>query len=287
MSDRLSLPDELGFTTTRIECELESGGTSLGTGFFFRFYCVDGSCVPLLITNKHVVEGGTSIRTRFTCSTPAGAPILDRHTDFVIDRNSAPWLDHPDPAVDLCAIPLAQTDLALHDSGRSPFYRTFNPQQIANVGAHVDLSAMEEIIMVGYPAGLSDRANNLPIFRKGITATRPDLDYNGAKEFLVDVACFCGSSGSPIVFAPTGPRWTRDGNLTPADGQAALLGVLYAGPQYTVEGTIDISPVPTSVNGVATSNIPMNLGLVIKAQEIMGFREVLEGLEGAIPILAP
>jgi len=42
--------------------------------------------------------------------------------------------------------------------------------------------------------------NNLPIVRKGITATTPYfLNYNGKREFLVDIAAFARfHSGSPI-----------------------------------------------------------------------------------------
>ena len=32
-----------------------------------------------------------------------------------------------------------------------------------------ELSALEELVMVGYPIGLSDVRNNYPIFRKGYT----------------------------------------------------------------------------------------------------------------------
>ena len=51
-----------------------------------------------------------------------------------------------------------------------------------------ELSAIEEIIMIGYPVGIWDSANNMPIVRKGITATRPDIDYEGRKEFMIDAA---------------------------------------------------------------------------------------------------
>jgi len=44
--------------------------------------------------------------------------------------------------------------------------------------------------MIGYPSGLWDTKNNLPIVRKGITATTPYFDYNGKREFLVDIAAF-------------------------------------------------------------------------------------------------
>ena len=52
---------------------------------------------------------------------------------------------------------------------------------------------------------LIDEVNNKPVVRKGITATDIRLDYNGRKEFLIDAACFHGSSGSPVFLRKMGP----------------------------------------------------------------------------------
>lgn len=57
-----------------------------------------------------------------------------------------------------------------------------------------DLSALEELVMVGYPIGLADARNNYPIFRKGYTAAHPAVDFNEDGIGLVDMACFPGSS---------------------------------------------------------------------------------------------
>ena len=287
MPDGLSLADELCFTTIRIDCLLSSGKQSIGTGFLFAFTCVDDTRIPLLITNRHVVSGAKAIRIQITRSTEEGRPIVGDFEDVLFETDDIPWMDHPDPTVDLCAIPMGPVSNSLRSTGARFFYRSFCPEQIANEGFLADLSAMEEVVMVGYPAGLWDQANNMPIFRKGITATRPDLDYEGRKEFLVDMACFPGSSGSPVIFAPTSARWTRKGNLTLPSGEAALLGILYAGPQHTIEGAIEIRPVPTSATEIVTSDVPMNLGVVIKAEQIMPFKGLLEALEGAIPIRLP
>ena len=64
--------------------------------------------------------------------------------------------------------------------------------------------------MIGYPIGLIDEYNNKPIVRKGITATTYNIDYNGKKEFLIDIACFPGSSGSPIFIRRDGLGIAKD-----------------------------------------------------------------------------
>jgi len=109
-----------------------------------------------------------------------------------------------------------------------------------------DLTALEEILMLGYPVGLWDTVNNMPIFRKGITATHPNLNYDGKDEFLIDAACYPGSSGSPVFLYNLGNYSNRQGG-TVIGTRIALPGILYAGPQFSVEGEIKVLPIPTQM----------------------------------------
>jgi hypothetical protein len=52
-----------------------------------------------------------------------------------------------------------------------------------------------------------------------------------------------------------------------------LLGILYAGPQHTVEGEIRIVKVPTLDRPVSVSTIPNNLGIVVKARKLDAFED--------------
>jgi hypothetical protein len=115
----------------------------------------------------------------------------------------------------------------------------------------------------------------MPIFRKGITATHPNLNYEGRDEFLIDAACFPGSSGSPVFLYNMGSYADRQGG-TVIGTRIALLGILYAGPQFTVKGEIVVSPIPTQMKPVPISRIPTNLGIVIKAKQILEFKPIIE-----------
>ena len=55
-----------------------------------------------------------------------------------------------------------------------------------------------------------------------------------------------------------------------------LLGVLYAGPQHTVEGEIKIVVVPTQQKAVPVSSIPNNLGIIIKAEQLHAFEGMFQ-----------
>ncbi|CAM4204649.1 Trypsin-like peptidase domain-containing protein [Lacicoccus alkaliphilus] len=128
--------------------------------------------------------------------------------------------------------------------------------------------------MMGYPNGIWDRVNNKPIFRKGITATHPYNNYDGKEEFMIDAACFPGSSGSPVFLLNEGSYQDRQGNTYMGQTRIFLLVILYAGPQHTITGEIEIIDIPTSDTAVPISRIPNNLGLIIKSSRI----NELEGL---------
>jgi len=124
--------------------------------------------------------------------------------------------------------------------------------------------------MIGYPNGIWDRSNNLPIVRQGITASHPKLNYNGKKEVLIDAACFPGSSGSPVLIYNQGGHTTKEGHLD-MRGRLILLGILYAGPQFEANGDIVINPILTSLNIFSVTRIPINLGCVIKSEKLLEF----------------
>ena len=138
-----------------------------------------------------------------------------------------------------------------------------------------NLIAIEEVVMVGYPNGIWDHVNNMPVFRRGVTATHPNADYCGRKEFMIDAACFPGSSGSPVLLYNLGNYSDRKGN-TIIGSRLKLLGVLYAGPQHTATGEIAIQTIPTVSKPVAISRIPNNLGLIIKAERLKDFEAILQ-----------
>ena len=70
---------------------------------------------------------------------------------------------------------------------------------------------LEAIVMVGYPNGLWDKTNNLPIFRKGVLASDYKYDWNGKKEFLIDALCF----PDPVVRLSCYLKWEATKRGTP------------------------------------------------------------------------
>src|SRR5208283_3338677 len=153
------------------------------------------------------------------------------------------WVHHPDPKVDLCALPLADAFNQV-----KPFYRTIDPSLIPSQAQLDELSAVEEILMVGYPNGLWDAVNNYPLIRRGITASHPavDFDVDGAAATVIDAACFPGSSGSPVLLHNAGAYGDKRGNAV-VGSRTMLLGVLFSGPLMQADGKIVIRNIPTAV----------------------------------------
>lgn len=272
--NNLSLTEQLAYSTIRIEVSngKESG---VGTGFFFRFLEKDSLNVLAIVTNKHVVRGMTKGAFIFSSVNNDGTPNNKNHIPVVLDNFDKLWIMHPDPNVDLAIMPIQPLLEEAIKKGFKPFFKSLDKNLIPSDDKLKDLSAVEDILMVGYPIGLWDKVNNFPLYRKGITASYIANDYDGKSEFLIDAACFPGSSGSPVFLANIGNYVDKRGDTNIAT-RFYLLGILYAGPQYTTKGEIVVVDVPTKKDTLVASSIPTNLGYVIKSKRLLDFDSILE-----------
>lgn len=268
-------------STVRIECDTLTGKGS-GSGYFFAFLEKDSQYTPCIVTNKHVIAGAMRGTFHITRLGLDGAPKLGEYVSFVVDDFEQRWIGHPDPSIDLAILPIGEFLHNAKEQGHSLHFDPLGKALIASNELLTTLPSMEEIVMIGYPNGIWDAKHNLPIIRRGITATHPRLPYNGKSEFLIDAACFPGSSGSPVFLANIGTYISAEGAVC-AGSRIALLGTLYAGPQHTATGEVIVVEVPTDTKAMAISTIPNNLGLVIQSSKLLDFEPILEKLFKAPP----
>ncbi|VTU02021.1 zinc chelation protein : Uncharacterized protein OS=Desulfococcus oleovorans (strain DSM 6200 / Hxd3) GN=Dole_0900 PE=4 SV=1: Trypsin_2 [Gemmataceae bacterium] len=270
---RRSPAEMLVYSTVRIECDYGGGGHGTGTGFFFAFARREQQFVPAIVTNKHVIECATRGAFHLHLRDASGMPSITQSERFEIDNFQKSWIPHPDATVDLCVMPIAGLMEQANQLGKGVGFIPLEMSLVPTDQEFVELTPLEEVLMVGYPNGIWDSKNNMPILRRGVTATHPGIEYEGRREFMIDAACFPGSSGSPVLLYNTGGYYTRDGGFALGGTRIKLLGILYAGPQHTATGELQIVAVPTRQEVQAISRIPNNLGLVIQSSRLRYFEE--------------
>jgi hypothetical protein len=129
------------------------------------------------------------------------------------------------------------------------------------------LDAIEDVVFIGYPNGMWDTLNNLPIVRRGTTATPAAVDFEGHPHFLIDASVFPGSSGSPVFLYNTGMYAQKDGG-TVVGSRLHFLGAVSSVYFREYDGSIESRPVPTAESPVAVVREMLDLGVVIKARAI-------------------
>ncbi|HEV2080229.1 MAG TPA: hypothetical protein VGR19_10105, partial [Allosphingosinicella sp.] len=170
---------------------------------------------------------------------------------------------HPDLNVDLAVLPVAELLDHWASQGRTIFYKALTPSLVPDEKGWADFDALEDLLMIGCPNGLFDQENHFAIIRKGITASPLSVPYEGKQEFLADIACFGGSSGSPIFSYNPGISFDRNTSQYSLTGRGLrFVGVLYAGPVYLQEEQVVLR---TPVVNIST---PMHLGFAIRSSEV-------------------
>jgi Trypsin-like peptidase domain len=253
--------------TVRVDIHYANNQSGSGTAFFFRYGNPTISQNTYLVTNNHVIDGALSISLRFH-SGGNNEPSQFRGTRdlwITLPNPTKHWVSHPDPEVDLCAISYDQLK-NIFPEAESIYFTSVSSTDILTAEEEGRFPSLTDIAMIGYPIGLWDEKNNLPVQRKGTTATHPAVDFDGRAEVLVDMACFPGSSGSPVVFH----------DLRYFGSATRFLGVLYAGPLYTADGKLVPFKVPTKLGQAVEVQTMMHLGYVIKARKVVELVEFME-----------
>lgn len=285
--EELSITEQLMYTTTRVECVDRNGRSSLATAFFCKLYLDGDRFCDVLVSNRHVFENLREITFHITLASKGGVPTTE-YQDYhlVIGDKSNIIILHPDKDVDLAIMLIRPLLIDMHQKlQRTLFYKSITDAQIANLSDE-KYDALEEVIMIGYPVGLWDHVNNRPLFRRGITATDPKVDYQGKPMFLIDCACIQGSSGSPVFALHKGYLTDKHGKpLNQYGATLELLGIQSAMPVKSIFADLTLVE-RTATRPVADVQIPINLGYVVKAEKLKDFIPIIrERVEATVEML--
>ena len=201
---------------------------------------------------------------------------LTHHVDIVC--NLAPEADnyfpHPDPKIDLCAIDISNILMSRIQGSSKIRAHILDSSYLMTEQEEATVGHVEQILVCGHPTGIWDSANNMPISRVGHTATNMLTDFNGKREFLVDMPIFCGSSGSP-VFRYEMPMHKTSANNLSLGARIKLAGIIWGTLSKTQHGEIKVIEVPTVEKPVAEYQTNLPLGIAHPASTIKELAAVI------------
>jgi hypothetical protein len=272
-----SIAEQLLFATVRIETVDIQGDKGVGTGFFFGVER-NGRQYGFLVTNKHVIKNTSTGKILFTLAENK-QPLLGKTYWLNITNFGDWWHSHSDPEVDIAIAPIGGAIKAVTDKGVSVYHTFIHENLIPDAKQVEEFDAIEEIVFVGYPNNIWDDLNNLPVTRRGITATPLAVDFRGKKQFLIDGSVFPGSSGSPVFVLRIGSYSTKSGNFI-VGNKLAFVGIVSSVFFRRAEGKIEMTEAPTAMVPVPVSQEMIDLGLVIKSSVVIEVIEQFLGLKG-------
>jgi hypothetical protein len=281
-----SIAEQLFFTTVRIDTVLNSGGIGSGTGFFFSYKRGDEN-YPFVVTNKHVVmgmrEGALSFLQRRDQT-----PHLGQGFRLAIGDWPQAWFGHPDPEIDIAICPFAPLEAHIKTKhGLDLFYRYVSADMIPTAEQAAKLDALEPVTFIGYPNGVWDSKNLLPVARRGMTASPISVDFEHTPRFLIDASVFGGSSGSPVFLLNQGMYAEKTGG-TILGSRLLFIGVIAAVFFRTQLNQIVAVPIPTQVQPMVQQQEMIDLGIVFKARTVVETVEAfLEAKNVFNPALLP
>lgn len=264
------IADQLVYSTVRIVCRNKTT-LSRGTGFFMRQYFPDKTNINAIVTNNHVVDGYDYAEITLAGIDENGMPDDKNHVTITINDLQKRRISHPDKNIDVCLLFVNDKMEEYEKAGKSVYYKAISTEMTLLPTDYDSLTSIEDVIMIGYPNGIMDTYNNKPVVRKGITATSLKLDYNGTPDFMVDIACFYGSSGSPVFLRKEGlaKEKTDEGLTIGLSPSYSLLGIIHSMSIAKASGEIVVKEIPTSMKPIVETTIPLNLGQVTKAKKIL------------------
>jgi len=281
---------KLATYTVKIETQLGQRPNP-GTAFFLDLRTGTNSLEQFLITARHIIDNASSCVIYLSrMERGQRSSFFPKDIQLPCDLNN--WKPHPNRTIDLAALPIRKLLEDFEKDFELSLYRpTITEDMIVTPEDLSGMGSTDEVLVIGYPNNLYDIRRNLSVFSKGIASTHPGLNFDDGNAFLIDAACFQGSSGAPV--------FSYD-SLKSVEFCPKLLGVVSTGVmgKITIEkrqrpdrrlgtrrilgGIPDLlarwrviekrSGGADSQNEEMAVGFPISFSFVIRAEELLGFR---------------
>jgi len=181
--------------TVQLEQPLADGSRTVGTGFLVADKGADGHPRTVLITAAHVFETmpTASASIGYRVQSADGVWRYDPQTLKIRDGDHPLWVRHAArdvAAIEVVAPPaFARAAIPLAWLAEDETFERFG------------LGPGDEMMVLGFPRGLSANPAGFPILRSGRIASYPLGPASAFPTFLMDFSVFPGNSGGPVFVA--------------------------------------------------------------------------------------
>ena len=182
--------NNLKYLTVKIASETDDGTLSVGTGFYIRF-----GDIPMIVTANHVISEKSNIKLKLRYK-------IGEHTAMIDFPCNVKWHTLPQYDLACCCVDEIEKDFEKL-VGCPLFYRCLTEEYILTEKDMKETDILDEVLMIGYPGGVSSSLWEYPIFQKGCLASAPG---DASDEKYVDITTAGGSSGSPLLLLGGKPK---------------------------------------------------------------------------------
>lgn len=224
-----TLYKQLLFSIVRIDAD---HGKSIGTGVMICNVVDEIRYQMFLVTNKHVIAptdndgkivGKYKIGYFSFTRKSNNQPVLGETFNLNIVDLTDTFFMHPDEDVDLAVCNASQIFSHAKDNMKTELFT--RPLFLNMIPEKLDIfDILDEVSFIGYPNGIYDKKNNLPLARSGVLASPFEVDFNGKEQFIIDAQVFPGSSGSPVFIQEK--RLNRDSLTLGGPDKIFFLGII-------------------------------------------------------------
>lgn len=264
-----TISSQLYFTTVKIETFSDNMSGS-GTGFIFDYSPDPKISTLFLVTNRHVVENTNFGKILFhTVDENEEEPSLNKKFYLELPDWQSIWFYHPNSNIDIAICPFQPIIQNVQkDFDQNLFFKAISITNIPTQKQLDSLDSVENVTFVGYPNGVWDSVHNLPILRKGTTASPLQIDFEKKPIFLIDASVFGGSSGSPLFLMDNGMYADKTGSAI-IGSRFYFLGIVSAVYFRTQMNSVEAKEIPTALVPIVSNQEMIDLGIVLKSRMII------------------